>query len=63
MDPIQIIELCVIFGIVVATFMIINWVIDRYDKCGALDPLCYITNQKTSVNSIIQTVGDVIPGI
>ena len=63
MDPIQIIELCVIFGIIVATFMIITWISDRYDKCGVLDPLCYITGQKTSVTSIIQTVGDIIPGM
>ena len=56
MDPIQIIELCVIFAIIIVTLMIIKWIMDRHEKCGNMDPLCYITGQKTSVTNILNDI-------
>lgn len=53
MDPITILQLCVIFAIFVVSYKILRWIMDRYELCGKLDPLCYITGQKTSATQIL----------
>ena len=56
MDPITIIELIVIIAIIICSMLIIKWVMDRYKICGVKDPLCYITGEKTSAISIINSI-------
>jgi hypothetical protein len=53
MDPITILQLCVIFAIIGVSLYILKWIMDRYEKCGKTDPLCYITGEKTSYTSIV----------
>ena len=58
MDPITILHLCVIFAIIVVSFIIFKWIMDRKELCG-LDALCYITGQETNITNIISD----LPGI
>ena len=55
MDPITILQLCVILAIFVVSYKILRWIMDRKELCG-LDGLCYITGQKTNITQIISDI-------